>query len=72
MNKIDGFIEALRERKGYDWIANHGWELSKEELINIIKEYDYVISEETKFISEEMHMYNTVANNLEDLYGEEC
>ena len=72
MNNMDEFIEALREGKGYDWIANHGWELSKDELVNIIKEYDYAIHEETMTVGEEMQMYNVVANNLELIYGEEC
>ena len=72
MNKIDGFIEALREGNGYDWIARNGWELSKDELINIIKEYDYSIHNETMTRSEEMQMYCAVANELEEIYGEEC
>jgi len=57
MSKINEFIEALRQGKGYGWIANHGWELSKDELCNIIKECLYSIDD--------------VADNLEDLYGEE-
>ena len=71
MNNMDEFIEALREGKGYDWIANHGWELSKDELVNIIKEYDYAIHRSVT-TDEEEYMYNVVADNLELIYGEEC
>ena len=37
MSKLNEFTEALKEGKGYGWIANHGYSLSKEELCNIIK-----------------------------------
>ena len=69
MDKMNEFTEALRECKGYDWIANHGWELSKEELINIIKEYDYAIH--SMILCEETDMYCSVADELEERYGEE-
>lgn len=68
---MEDFIEALKEGRGYDWIANHGWELSKEELINIIKEYDYAIHRSV-ITDSESYMYSFVADELEEMYGEEC
>ena len=72
MNQMNEFIAALREGKGYSWIATYGWELDKDELLDIIKEYDYAIHQETMTVGEEMQMYNVVADNLEEMYGEEC
>lgn len=71
MSKINGFIEALREGKGYGWIANHGYSLSKEELCNIIKEYEYARTEMNDDLTEDIFK-DFIAENLEDLYGEEC
>lgn len=68
---MNEFIAALREGKGYGWIANHGWELSKDELVNIIKEYDYSIHRSVTTDSE-LYMYSFVADSLEEMYGEEC
>lgn len=69
MNKMDEFIAALRKGKGYSWIATYGHELSKDELISIIKEYDYAIHSGTT-ASEEKDMYLAVADELEGEYGE--
>jgi hypothetical protein len=71
MSKINEFIEALREGNGYTWISNHGWELGKEELINIIKEYDYAIHSQTMTSDEENDIYTAAAEELEAMYGEE-
>ena len=72
MDKIKEFIAALREGKSYDWIANHGWELSKDELCRIIKEYDYAIYSKTKMAYKEQEVYDCVADELEEFYEEEC
>jgi hypothetical protein len=58
---MEDFIKALREGKGYDWIANNGWKLTKEELISIIKEYDYAIYE-----SREKYLYDNISDELEE------
>ena len=69
MNGIKEYIKALREGKGYDWIANHGWELKDDELINIIKEFDYVIHDLCGVLDEEKQMaYDAVAMELENYY----
>lgn len=66
MDKMKEFIRALREGKSYDWIANHGWELNKDELIRIIKEYDYEIHREMR--DADINSYNNVADELEEFY----
>ena len=44
MSKMQQYIEALKEGKGYDWISRHGWDLKKDDLIDIIKEFDFAIN----------------------------
>ncbi len=58
---MEDFIKALRENKAYDWIANNGWKLSKDELITIIKEYDFALPD-----SEEKHIHLIIATELEE------
>lgn len=64
------FIAALREGKGYGWIANHGYELSKSELCDIIKEYDFAIQSMKPYDTKE-DIHNAVAEELMMIYGEE-
>lgn len=45
MNDMKQYIEALKEGKSFDWIANYGFRLNKYELIDIIKELSYAISD---------------------------
>lgn len=35
--------QALQEGRAYDFIANEGYRFSKDELIEIIKNYDYTL-----------------------------
>lgn len=35
--------QALQEGRAYDFIANEGYRFTKEELIEIIKNYDYTL-----------------------------
>ena len=67
MADIKDYIKALKEGNGYGWIARHGWELNKEELINIIKELDYAASHSIEFED----IYNEAALNLYETYVEE-
>ena len=71
MNKMNEFIEALREGTGYGWIANYGYSFGKEELVNIIKEYDYAIHSMTTTLDEETDIYCAVADELKAMYGED-
>ena len=38
------FLEALKTGNGYDYIANHSYEMTKDELATILKEYIYQIN----------------------------
>lgn len=69
MGSMKNYIEALKNLKGYDWISNHGHELSKDELINIVKELDYAIYHNTTH-SERKDICNSAADELEDWYLE--
>ena len=40
---MKNYVKALREGKGYQYICDYGHLLSKSELCDIIKEFDYVI-----------------------------
>ena len=72
MDNMKNYIKALRENKGYDWIASHGWSLTKDELINIIKEFDYAVHELCVYVHEdEQDTYNAVALELENYYLDE-
>ena len=72
MDNMKNYIKALRENKGYDWIANHGWEMNKGELITIIKEFDYAIHELCEHVFEDEQIaYNSVAMELENYYMDE-
>jgi hypothetical protein len=70
MSKINEFIKAIQEDKAYGWIANHGCGLSKDELCNIIKEYDYAIQSMKPYDTKE-DIHNAVAEELMMIYGEE-
>ena len=37
------YVEALKTGRGYQFICDNGHEMSKTELCDIIKEFDYVI-----------------------------
>lgn len=39
------YIEALRKGCGYQFICDNGHEMSKLELCDIIKEFDYVVKD---------------------------
>lgn len=71
MSKINEFIKTIQEDKAYGWIANHGYELSKSELCDIIKEYDFAIQSMKPYDTKE-DIHNAVAEELMMIYGEEC
>ena len=69
MNHMQEYIEALQNGKGYNWIANHGHELNKYELLDIIKELTYAIGFISDFDKDDI--YNFAAENLKEIYNEE-
>ena len=68
MNRMKDYIKALKEGNGYGWIANNGYNLRQDELIDIIKELEYAISHSIDYED----VYNEAAINLHELYEEEC
>lgn len=63
-------IEALKEGRAYDYICNNGHEMTKGELIDIIKEYDYAINIMNRIGNSPQHIYNSIAEELEENYAE--
>lgn len=70
MDYMKDYIKALRENKSYDWITNYGHNLSKYELIDIIKELDYAIYYQL-CESDRKYIYTAAAEELEALYEDE-
>lgn len=64
------FKQALQEGRAYDFIANEGYRFSKEELIEIIKNYDYTLyqlAKQTYTLEETLKEYGSmVVDNLND------
>lgn len=62
--------QALQEGRAYDFIANEGYQFSKDELIEIIKNYDftlYQLAKQTDTIEETLREYGEmVVDNLND------
>lgn len=69
MDKMNEFIKALENGKGYDWMCNHGKDLNKYELIDIIKEYDYAIHSNLLYVESE-EIYKSTAESLNEIYSE--
>ena len=67
MDNMKNFIEALKNGRGFDWIAEHGHSLNKYELIDIIKEYDYAIQDNVDAY-EAKSIYDAAANELNEWY----
>lgn len=59
-------IEALKEGRAYDHISNNGHEMSKDDLIRIIKEYDYAIHSVERIGDKPQDLYDAIAEELED------
>ena len=69
MSKINEYIKALQNGNGFDWIAKHGHELNKFELIDIVKEFDYAIHSMGICDGKE-DLYDAVYESLNDIYEE--
>ena len=67
MDNMKNFIEALKNGRGFDWIAEHGHSLNKYELIDIIKEYDYAIQDNVDAY-EAKSIYDAAAHELNEWY----
>ena len=67
MDRIKEYIEDLKKGKGFDWIASHGHDLNKYELIDIVKELEYAIYDNTLDF-EAKAIYESAAEELLNLY----
>ena len=67
---MDDFIKALKNGKGYDWMCQHGNDLNKYELMDIVKEYDYAIRS-CSSNSGAAYIYGLAAEQLGYLYQDE-
>ena len=65
-NRMKGYIEALRNGNSYNYICEHGYEFTKDELIDIIKELDYAIYSEAKYAIKASEIYEAAATNMKD------
>ena len=70
MDRIKNYIEELKKGKGYDWISNYGHELSKYELIDIVKELEYAIYDNL-YSFEAKEIYDAAAEELMNSYYDE-
>lgn len=65
-NRMKAYIEALRNGNSYNYICEHGYEFTKDELIDIIKELDYAIYSEAKYAIKASDIYEAAATNMKD------
>lgn len=42
---LKDYVKTLKNGNGYQFICDNGYEMSKKELCDIIKEFDYVIGD---------------------------
>lgn len=63
--------DALKSDNLYDFICNHGHEMSKDELSNIIKELVYAVGKVCLLESDKQDIFNAAADELIDQYEEE-
>lgn len=69
---MKAMVEALKEGRAYDHISNKGWNMSKDDLIRIIKEYDYAIHRlgDLKQIDSQ-EVYDDIAEELTEYINED-
>ena len=67
---MNEFLKAMEEGKEFDWIANYGHELSKDELISIIKELIYALHSSGIFDGKD-DILQAAYEELYNLYEEE-
>ncbi len=60
------YIDALKKGNGYQFICDNGHEMSKSELCDIIKEFDYIMRD-LSYKNENSNIYlEYVADSIED------
>ena len=63
---MKNYVKALREGKGYQYICDYGHLLSKSELCDIIKEFDYVIKNLSNQNEKSNGYLEDVANSIQE------
>ena len=66
---MKGFLKALENGTAYDYIAKNSWNMSKDELATILKEYIFHISEMRIFDGKEDVLdaiYETISEYVEE------
>lgn len=63
---MKAYIKALRNGNSFDYICNHGHEFTKDELITIIKEFDYVMSQVSEDNEGSIEYLGRVADSIEE------
>ena len=60
------YVDALRKDTGYQFICDNGHEMSKSDLCNIIKEFDYVVRD-LSYKNEDSSIYfEYVSDSIEE------
>ena len=63
---LKSYVEALRNGVGYQFICDHGHEMSRSELCDIIKEFDSVVGELSNRNENSNAYYECVADSIEE------
>ena len=68
---LEKYVEALKNETGYQFICDNGHEMSKSDLCNIIKEFDYVVKD-LSYKNEDSGVYlEYVADSIKEWYLDE-
>jgi len=68
MSAIEEYIKALRKGKGYVFLCERGYDLSKNEILSILKEFDYMVRQLSTNPRITQSHYDIVAEELEAMY----
>ena len=60
---LKGYVDALRKGNGYQYICNNGHGMSKSELCEIIKEFDYIIKDLSITFKKSSSVYQKTLTN---------
>ena len=68
---LEKYVDALQKGTGYQFICDNGHEMSKSDLCNIIKEFDYVVKD-LSYRNEDSDIYlEYVADSIKEWYLDE-
>jgi len=68
MSAIEGYIKALLNGKGYAFLCEKGYDLSKDEILSVLKEFDYMVCHLSSNPRITQFYYDIVAEKLEAMY----